>query len=55
MFFSFSFFVVLLKFLRSISSLKQGLRLFNLDMIRQGGAGDHYYVIDINYFPGKDF
>ncbi|KAH9565171.1 hypothetical protein CY35_04G064000 [Sphagnum magellanicum] len=29
-----------------------GLRLFNLDMIREGGAGDHYYVIDINYFPG---
>lgn len=29
-----------------------GLRLFNLDIIREGGAGDHYYVIDINYFPG---
>ncbi len=55
MFFSFSFFVDLLKLLRSVSSLKQGLRLFNLDMIREGGAGDHYYVIDINYFPGKDF
>jgi inositol-1,3,4-trisphosphate 5/6-kinase/inositol-tetrakisphosphate 1-kinase len=52
MFFSFSFFVDLLKLLRSVSSLKQGLRLFNLDMIREGGAGDHYYVIDINYFPG---
>ncbi|KAI5066005.1 hypothetical protein GOP47_0018629 [Adiantum capillus-veneris] len=29
-----------------------GLRLFNLDIIREGGAGNHYYVIDINYFPG---
>jgi hypothetical protein len=32
-----------------------GLRLFNLDIIREGGAGNRYYVIDINYFPGKDF
>ncbi|KAJ7523310.1 hypothetical protein O6H91_18G046200 [Diphasiastrum complanatum] len=31
---------------------KLGLRLFNLDIIREGGIGDHYYVIDINYFPG---
>ncbi|KAH7292999.1 hypothetical protein KP509_28G007400 [Ceratopteris richardii] len=29
-----------------------GLRLFNLDLIREGGTGDHYYIIDINYFPG---
>lgn len=29
-----------------------GLSLFNLDMIREGGKGNHYYVIDINYFPG---
>jgi inositol-1,3,4-trisphosphate 5/6-kinase/inositol-tetrakisphosphate 1-kinase len=32
-----------------------GLRLFNLDIIREGGAGNQYYVIDINYFPGKNF
>eukprot|EP00249_Psilotum_nudum_P021369 c28085_g4_i1 orf=266-1516(-) len=31
---------------------KLGLRLFNLDIIREGGTGNHYYVIDINYFPG---
>ena len=30
----------------------QGLRIFNLDIIREHGARDHYYVIDINYFPG---
>ncbi|KAL3843838.1 hypothetical protein ACJIZ3_001241 [Penstemon smallii] len=29
-----------------------GLRLFNIDMIRQKGTKDLYYVIDINYFPG---
>lgn len=29
-----------------------GLRLFNFDVIRDVKAGDHYYVIDINYFPG---
>lgn len=29
-----------------------GLNLFNLDMIREGGKGNHYFVIDINYFPG---
>ncbi|KAJ8762471.1 hypothetical protein K2173_007910 [Erythroxylum novogranatense] len=29
-----------------------GLRLFNLDIIREHGKGDQYYVIDINYFPG---
>ncbi|KAM7479087.1 hypothetical protein LguiA_027300 [Lonicera macranthoides] len=30
-----------------------GLRLFNIDMIREKGTRDLYYVIDINYFPGK--
>ncbi|GMN52416.1 hypothetical protein TIFTF001_021559 [Ficus carica] len=30
-----------------------GLRLFNIDMIRELGTGDVFYVIDINYFPGK--
>ncbi|KAL2340066.1 hypothetical protein Fmac_008006 [Flemingia macrophylla] len=29
-----------------------GLRLFNLDIIREYGTSDHFYVIDINYFPG---
>ncbi|XP_042005134.1 inositol-tetrakisphosphate 1-kinase 3-like [Salvia splendens] len=29
-----------------------GLRLFNLDMIREHGTQDRYYIIDINYFPG---
>ncbi|CAI9771330.1 unnamed protein product [Fraxinus pennsylvanica] len=29
-----------------------GLRLFNLDIIREHGTRDSYYVIDINYFPG---
>ncbi|XP_015934987.1 inositol-tetrakisphosphate 1-kinase 3 [Arachis duranensis] len=29
-----------------------GLRLFNLDMIREYGTRDRFYVIDINYFPG---
>lgn len=29
-----------------------GLRLFNFDVIRDSKAGNHYYVIDINYFPG---
>lgn len=28
------------------------LSLFNFDMIREGGSGSRYYVIDINYFPG---
>ncbi|CAH2051930.1 unnamed protein product [Thlaspi arvense] len=30
-----------------------GLRLFNIDMIREHGSKDVFYVIDINYFPGK--
>ncbi|XP_008785699.1 inositol-tetrakisphosphate 1-kinase 1-like isoform X2 [Phoenix dactylifera] len=29
-----------------------GLRLFNIDMIREHGTRDRYYIIDINYFPG---
>ncbi|KAK4284447.1 hypothetical protein QN277_001279 [Acacia crassicarpa] len=29
-----------------------GLRLFNMDMIREHGTKDVFYVIDINYFPG---
>ncbi|XP_057434833.1 inositol-tetrakisphosphate 1-kinase 3 [Lotus japonicus] len=29
-----------------------GLRLFNLDIIREYGTRDRFYVIDINYFPG---
>ncbi|KAG8368517.1 hypothetical protein BUALT_Bualt15G0053900 [Buddleja alternifolia] len=32
--------------------LRLGLRLFNVDVIRQNGTKDLYYVIDINYFPG---
>jgi hypothetical protein len=26
-----------------------------LDIICEGGVGDGYYVIDINYIPGKDY
>ncbi|KAL8144217.1 hypothetical protein V2J09_017249 [Rumex salicifolius] len=29
-----------------------GLRLFNLDIIREHGSQNKFYVIDINYFPG---
>ncbi|XP_058069601.1 inositol-tetrakisphosphate 1-kinase 3-like isoform X2 [Magnolia sinica] len=29
-----------------------GLRLFNMDIIREFGTRDRFYVIDINYFPG---
>lgn len=29
-----------------------GLNLFNFDVIKDSRAGNHYYVIDINYFPG---
>ncbi|KAG2704795.1 hypothetical protein I3760_05G021800 [Carya illinoinensis] len=29
-----------------------GLRLFNIDMIREHGTRDVFYVIDMNYFPG---
>ncbi|KAL5554071.1 hypothetical protein UlMin_041472 [Ulmus minor] len=31
---------------------QMGLRLFNLDMIREHGTSDVFYVIYINYFPG---
>lgn len=31
---------------------RMGLRLFNIDMIREHGTRDLFYVIDINYFPG---
>ncbi|KAK9286227.1 hypothetical protein L1049_014613 [Liquidambar formosana] len=31
----------------------EGLRLFNIDIIRQHGTRDMFYVIDINYFPGN--
>ncbi|ONM08907.1 hypothetical protein ZEAMMB73_Zm00001d033907 [Zea mays] len=29
-----------------------GLRLFDIDMIREHGTRDRFYVIDMNYFPG---
>ncbi|XP_024356898.1 inositol-tetrakisphosphate 1-kinase 1 [Physcomitrium patens] len=29
-----------------------GLRLFNFDVIKDLKAGNHFHVIDINYFPG---
>lgn len=29
-----------------------GLSLFNFDMIRDVKVGNHYFIIDINYFPG---
>ncbi|GAB2292091.1 Inositol-tetrakisphosphate 1-kinase 3 [Dionaea muscipula] len=32
--------------------LRVGLRLFNVDIIREHGTRDIFYVIDINYFPG---
>ncbi|KAG6528089.1 inositol-tetrakisphosphate 1-kinase 1-like [Zingiber officinale] len=44
-----------LSFLEKIArGLRQatGLRLFNFDMIRDADARDHYFIIDINYFPG---
>ncbi|KAL9244757.1 hypothetical protein vseg_018490 [Gypsophila vaccaria] len=31
---------------------RMGLQLFNIDMIREHGSRDMFYVIDINYFPG---
>ncbi|XP_031478687.1 inositol-tetrakisphosphate 1-kinase 3-like isoform X2 [Nymphaea colorata] len=31
-----------------------GLLLFNIDIIREHGSGDNFYVIDINYFPGYE-
>lgn len=42
----------LLHLLASRLRQKLGLRLFNMDIIREGGVGDNYFVIDINYFPG---
>ncbi|CAL9173265.1 unnamed protein product [Musa hybrid cultivar] len=33
--------------------LRLGLRLFNIDIIREHGTRDRFYVIDINYFPGN--
>ncbi|KMZ61464.1 Inositol-tetrakisphosphate 1-kinase [Zostera marina] len=31
---------------------RMGLHLFNMDIIREHGTRNRYYVIDINYFPG---
>ncbi|KAL2945274.1 Inositol-tetrakisphosphate 1-kinase 3 [Bienertia sinuspersici] len=31
---------------------RMGLQLFNIDIIREHGTRDLFYVIDINYFPG---
>jgi inositol-1,3,4-trisphosphate 5/6-kinase/inositol-tetrakisphosphate 1-kinase len=45
------FLEALVKELRSLL----GLRLFNIDMIREHGSKNVFYVIDINYFPGKFF
>uniref|UniRef100_A0A1J3H810 Inositol-tetrakisphosphate 1-kinase 3 n=1 Tax=Noccaea caerulescens TaxID=107243 RepID=A0A1J3H810_NOCCA len=42
------FLEALVKELRSLL----GLRLFNIDMIREHGSKNVFYVIDINYFPG---
>ncbi|KAL1215829.1 Inositol-tetrakisphosphate 1-kinase 2 [Cardamine amara subsp. amara] len=42
------FLEALVKELRSLL----GLRLFNIDMIREHGSKNTFYVIDINYFPG---
>lgn len=41
------------KTLTLLQCFVQGLRLFNLDIIRELGTKDRFYVIDINYFPGK--
>lgn len=44
-----------LSFISSLaSSLRKrlGLHLFNFDLIRDSGNKNHYYIIDINYFPG---
>jgi len=44
--------------LRFVTEIARGLRrvmglhLFNFDMIRDVKVGNHYFVIDINYFPG---
>lgn len=31
-----------------------GLQTFNVDILREGGKGDRYYVVDINYMPGYE-
>lgn len=44
-----------LSFLTDIArGLRRALRLnlFNFDVIRDANSGNHYFVIDINYFPG---
>lgn len=50
-------FITISKFCHSMFLLLffifQGLHLFNMDIIREHGTLDRYYVIDINYFPGK--
>ncbi|KAJ4914221.1 Inositol-tetrakisphosphate 1-kinase 2 [Raphanus sativus] len=43
-----SFLEALVKELRTLL----GLRLFNIDMIREHGSENVFYVIDVNYFPG---
>ncbi|KAL0686978.1 hypothetical protein Bca4012_086655 [Brassica carinata] len=43
-----SFLEALVKELRTLL----GLRLFNIDMIREHGSKNVFYVIDVNYFPG---
>ncbi|XP_050209009.1 inositol-tetrakisphosphate 1-kinase 4-like [Mercurialis annua] len=42
----------LLEKLASELRRRLGLQLFNIDMIREHGTKDVFYVIDINYFPG---
>ncbi|XP_020580782.1 inositol-tetrakisphosphate 1-kinase 5 [Phalaenopsis equestris] len=44
-----------LSFLTDIArGLRRAMRLnlFNFDVIRDSNSGNHYFVIDINYFPG---
>ncbi|GJP59274.1 hypothetical protein CLOP_g10174 [Closterium sp. NIES-67] len=38
------------------ATLRQHLRLhaFNVDILRQGGHDDRYFVVDINYMPGYE-
>ncbi|KAL3538769.1 hypothetical protein ACH5RR_002135 [Cinchona calisaya] len=42
----------LLEMLARELRIRLGLQLFNIDIIREYGTKDLYYVIDINYFPG---
>ncbi|KAG0460504.1 hypothetical protein HPP92_020801 [Vanilla planifolia] len=43
---------------RLLTDIARGLRqamrlnLFNFDVLRDSNAGNHYFIIDINYFPG---